>query len=474
MFRKLGIGAFRFFLAGGGLSAGNGRLFAQSAFVGLAVGLVTAAFHWLIDCLDALLLHGVGAHASLLAQGGILRDLATSADWTDPRRWLMFALPALGAMVAALLIKWISPGTHARGTDSAIYVYHRLKCRMSWRIIPVKAVASALVISSGGSAGYEGPMTLIGSACGSNLARLFRWDAATRRRMMVAGLAAGIGALFRAPLAGALFGAEILYSGLDMEYEAILPAFIASAVSYTVYALFFGWAPMFAMPSYAYDDGLRLLPYLLLALVVSVGAKFYIHVFRRVSGAFRHARGPAWGKVAVGGLLTGALGFLFPDVLGTGYDMIRTAFRPDDQALVFGSGAWMAAGLFLAMFVLKVLATSFTVGSGGSGGVFGPALVCGATLSAACGAAFTALFPASFGIHPASVALVGMAGFLAATIRTPLTAVIMVAELSGNHALLLPTMWVCGLAFALNNGWSLYRSQVHSRESSPLIRNVRC
>ncbi len=468
MFRKIGIGAFRFFIAGGGFSAGNGRLFCQSTLVGLAVGLVTAAFHWLIEHLDAWLLCGLAGRPELLEKGGLLRPLVSAADWCDGRRWLLFVLPALGAMLAALLIKWISPGTHARGTDSAIYVYHRLKCRMSWRIIPVKAVASALVISSGGSAGYEGPMTLIGAACGTNLARLFHWDGATRRRMMIAGLAAGIGALFRAPLAGALFGAEILYSGLDMEYEAILPAFIASAVSYTVYAIFYGWAPMFQMPVYVYDDGLRLLPYLLLALVVSIGARFYIHAFRRVSGIFRHVKGTPWMKVAVGGLVTGLLGFLFPDVLGTGYHLIRLAFQPDTAGLFGTSQAWTTAALFFTIFVLKVFATSFTVGSGGSGGVFGPALVCGASLSAACGAAFTAIFPASFGLHPASVALVGMAGFLAATIRTPLTAVIMVAELSGNHALLLPTMWVCGLAFALNNGWSLYRSQVHSRISSPV------
>ena len=451
MLRRSSIAAFRFFLAGGGLSAGNGRLFVQSALVGL-------------------LLHGVGAHASRLAAGGsLLRGLASPADWCDGRRWLLLALPAAGAALAALLIRWISPGTHARGTDSAIYVYHRLKCRLSWRVIPVKAIASALVITSGGSAGYEGPMTLIGAACGTNLARLFHWDAATRRRLMLAGLAAGIGALFRAPLAGALFGAEILYSGFDLEYEAILPAFIASAISYTVYAVFYGWTPLFAMPSYAYDDGLRLVPYLVLALVVSLGAKFYIQTFRSVSGFFRHRGGAPWAKVAVGGLLTGLLGFFFPDVLGTGYDLIRAAFRPDAEVLgVGGGGPWGAAGLFLAAFALKALATSFTVGSGGSGGVFGPALVCGATLSAACGIAFSAVFPASFGIHPASVALVGMAGFLAATIRTPITAVIMVAELSGNHALLLPTMWVCGLAFALNDGWSLYRSQVHSRASSPV------
>ena len=283
MFRKQSIAAFRFFIAGGGLSAGNGRIFVQSALVGILVGLVASAFHWLIDSLDGILLHGVGDHASLLAKGDLMRGVLSPADWCDGRRWLLLVLPALGAVLAALLIKWISPGTHARGTDSAIYVYHRLKCRMSWKVIPVKAVASALVIGSGGSAGYEGPMTLIGAACGITLARIFHWDAVTRRRLMVAGLAAGIGALFRAPLAGALFGVEILYSGLDMEYEALLPAFIASAMSYTVFALFHGWAPLFdSMPPYAYDNILRLLPYLLLAIVVSLGAKFYIRTFRHV------------------------------------------------------------------------------------------------------------------------------------------------------------------------------------------------
>ena len=467
MLRKLGIGAFRFFVAGGGFSAGTVRLFAQAALVGLVVGNVAAGFHWLSMALDKLLLHGVGAQASLLEGGNLLKGLSAE-NFNDPKRWLLLVLPAAGAVLAALLIKWISPGTHARGTDSAIYIYHRLKCRMSWRIIPVKAIASALVIGAGGSAGYEGPMTLIGSACGSNIARWLHWDAATRRRMMLAGLAAGIGAFFRAPLAGALFAVEILYSGFDLEYEAILPSFIASAVSYTTYAYSFGWEPMFTMPVYVYDNGLRLVPYLLLALVVSLGARFYIHTFRRTSEVFRKAKGVPWAKVAVGGILTGTIGFFFPDVLGTGYDLIRVAFRPDAESLVGTAGAGTAAGLFFAIFVLKVLATSFTVGSGGSGGVFGPALVCGASLSAACGAGFAAIFPASMGLHPASIALVGMAGFLAATIRTPFTAVIMVAELSGNHALLLPTMVVCGLAFALNNGWSLYRSQVHDRTKSPL------
>ena len=115
---------------------------------------------------------------------------------------------------------------------------------------------------------------------------------------------------------------------------------------------------------------------------------------------------------------------------------------------------------------MKAVATSFTVGSGGSGGLFAPALVCGGSLGAAVGLFFARVLPPWFNIHPAAFALVGMAGFLASSIRIPITAIVMVAEISGNHGLLLPAMWVCGISFWLNNGWSLYRSQVHCRVAS--------
>jgi CIC family chloride channel protein len=171
-------------------------------------------------------------------------------------------------------------------------------------------------------------------------------------------------------------------------------------------------------------------------------------------------------KVALGGLLTGVIGFFFPDILGSSYSTIQAGL--DSGAHLSGGGVTLAILGFIGFFFLKAIATSFTVGSGGSGGVFAPALVCGGALGAATGLVFARWLPAGFDVHPAAFALVGMAGFLAAAIRIPLTAIVMVAEISGNHSLLLPAMWVCGIAFWLDNGWSLYRSQVHSRESSPV------
>ena len=433
--RALSRRSWKFFLAGDGMSIRTGRYFGESMLVGLLAGFVVAAFRCMIELGHEWLFAGVG---------GI-----------DGRVFL--ALPALGALAGHLLIKRFDSLEHARGTDSAILAYHRRHGYVPPAVIPVKSTASVLTVASGGSAGYEGPVTLLGAACGSLVASWFGLSARARRILMTAGLSAGIAALFQAPLAGAIFGFEILYSSSDVEYEPILPCFIASAISYTIYACFFGWDPLFAMPeAFRYDNALRLLPYFILAVAITFGARFYISFFRATERRFAGLRLPGWAKVVLGGLVTGALGYCLPDVLGTSYPVIARCLDARELTV---------RGLLL-FFFLKVVATSFTVGSGGSGGVFAPAIACGGALGAAVGMVMDALLP-TWGIHPAAFALVGMAGFLASCNRIPIAAVVMVSEISGNHQLLLPAMWVCCISFWLNNGWTLYRSQVHNREASP-------
>ena len=439
MFRRISISSWKFLLAGKGISFRTGQYFVESMLVGLVVGFVVVAFRYMIDFGESLLMGG---------------------SWLAGRRWIMIFLPALGALAGYFLIKRFARLEHARGTDSAIKAYHQHGGYITSTVVPIKSIASVLTVGSGGSAGYEGPVTLIGAACGSVVARTLNLTVRARRILMAAGLAAGIAALFQAPLAGAIFGFEIFYSSSDVEYETVLPCFIAAPISYTIYAYFFGWQPLFSMPSCSYENGLRLLPYFALALVITFGARFYISFFRGTEETFANLRLPGFAKVAIGGLVVGLLGyFVFSGVYGAGYPIIRRCLVEDGNAFVF-----------LAMFFLNVLSTSFTVGSGGSGGVFAPALVCGATLGAATGLFFARVLPASWGVHPSAFALVGMAGFLASSVRIPLTAIVMVAEISGNHQLLAPAMWVCGIAFWLNNGWSLYRSQPHSRETSPVHR----
>jgi CIC family chloride channel protein len=471
MFRRLAKSGWRFLLAGQGLSVRTGKYFGESFLVGLVTGFVVVGFRYMMGFGRELLLEGLGRHhfLSKLTDGAAFVGLYSNDRLLDPRRWLLLVLPSIGALLGYLLIKRFAQVEHARGTGSAVTAYHQQDGYIPGAVIPVKSVASVLTVASGGSAGYEGPVTLIGAACGSLVARWLNLSLRARRILMAAGLSAGISALFQAPLAGAIFGIEIFYSSSDVEYETLLPSFIASAVGYTVYAYFFGWGTLFVMPpDCVYENGLRLLPYFVLALVVTFGVRFYISFFRGTESWFSELRAPGWAKVVMGGLATGLIGFFFPDILGTSYSVIQASFTAGESELFEDFGPLTIAG-FVCFFFMKAIATSFTVGSGGSGGVFAPALVCGGTLGAAVGLFFARVLPPSFGvIHPAAFALVGMAGFLASAIRIPMTAIVMVAELSGNHSLLLPAMWVCGISFWLNTGWSLYRSQPHSRESSPV------
>ena len=463
MIKKISKKGVKFLLAGDGMSIRTGRFLGESILVGALTGLVVVAFHFMIE-------YGSKWIGDYLCSYVALREVPDAPFFsreylggmlTDVRRYVALGLPALGALIGFLLIRRFASLEHARGTDSAILAYHRRHGYVPPAVIPIKSTASVLTVASGGSAGYEGPVTLLGAACGSVMASWFGLSARARRILMCAGISAGIAALFKAPLAGAIFGFEILYSSSDVEYEGILPCFIASAISYTIFGSFFGWDAIFTMSEApSYDNGLRLLPYLFLAVVVTFGSRFYISFFRATERAFGRLKTPLWTKVVLGGLATGAIGFFFPDIYGTSYHVIASTLDHAPGAIAVSS--------CLAFFFAKAIATSFTVGSGGSGGVFAPAIACGGTLGLAVGLVSAQILPADFAVNPSAFALVGMAGFLASCNRIPIAAVVMVAEISGNHALLLPAMWVCGISFWLNNGWTLYRSQVHNRESSPV------
>jgi CIC family chloride channel protein len=455
-FSKVSKRGRKFLFAGKGMSVRTGRFLGESMLVGAVTGLVVVAFKCMIDF----------AHRHF-AEIESRREMV----WSDPARWILFVLPAAGALLGYLLIKRFSKLEHARGTDSAIMSFHKREGYITSTVIPIKPVASVLTVGSGGSAGYEGPVTLLGAACGSAVARTMKIAPRGRRILMAAGLAAGIAALFQAPLAGAIFGFEIFYSSSDIEDETVLPCFIAAAVSYAVYACLIGQSarePLFVLDNqYAFSNGLRLLPYFALAVAVAFGVRFYISFFRFTEKLFERITVPGWAKVVIGGLVTGGIGFFCPDILSTSYSVIEAVFSMQEGITLEGLGSLTAYGLF-ALFILKTVATSFTVGSGGSGGLFAPALVCGAALGAAVGIIFKSILPNAIGVHPQAFALVGMAGFMASALRIPLTAIVMVAEMSGNHQLLLPAMWVCGISFWLNSGWTLYRSQVHAQESSPV------
>lgn len=394
-------------------------------------------------------------------------------DWLRPfvpefRPWLLLVIPTIGGLLSGWLVYTFAPEAEGHGTDSVIAAYHYGQGQIRPRVPLIKIIASALTIGSGGSGGREGPIAQIGAGFGSYLANLLRFSPAERRILMAAGMGAGIAAIFRAPLAGALFAAEVLYWSPEFEPEVILPAALASVVSYCTYGAVFGWQPLFSIPDgLTFHQPLELIPYTALGLAMAILAMLYTRTFYAVGDLFH--RSPLARKLrpAVGAFLTGAAGlalfYLFDQnkavlaVMSFGYGAIQSALTDETN---------MQASLLIAIALGKILTTSLTIASGGSGGVFGPAMVIGGCGGGAIGFWMHKLLPGVVE-HPASYVLVGMAGFFAAAAKTPFSTLIIVGEMTGGYSLIMPTLWVVVISYMVSDEQSIYSSQVESRAKSP-------
>ena len=265
-------------------------------------------------------------------------------------------------------------------------------------------------------------------------------------------MGAGIGSIFHAPLAGAIFAAEVLYSDPEIEAEVLLPATVSSIIAYSVYSSIFGWHHMFIeLSSVGFSSPLELLPYLILAVILALLSHFYIRIFYGINDLFKRLKINRIFKPAIGGFLTGSLGLgmilllndttYIVDIMGGGYGILQEIF--DNGIKNIGIGIILTIGL------LKILTTSFSIGSGGSAGVFGPSMVIGGTIGTSIGFMFQKIMP-SVVLNPVSFTIVGMAGFFAAAANAPLSTIIMVSELTGNYQLLLPTMWVVTIGYFIS------------------------
>ncbi len=383
------------------------------------------------------------------------------------RRWTILVLPALGGLLSGWFVLRLAPEAEGHGTDSAIEAYHFRGGRIRPIVPPVKALAAALVIGTGGSAGLEGPISQIGAGIGSTISRLLRLNAPQRRLLMAAGMAGGVGALFHAPMAGALFAAEVLYRDLDLEYEVLVPSIVASVTAYTVFSSVFGFHPLFQTPDLRFEHPRELLVYLLLALVVAAGSRFYTHAFYGIHDAFHRLRFPRALKPALGGLLTGLVGFFFLPAVGAGYGTVQRALvHGTPLAARFGA---VSFGLLAGVFLIKTMTTAFSVGSGGAGGIFGPAIVVGGALGGATGLVLDGLLP-GWNLSVGSFTMLGMVSFFGCVANTPVSTILMVSEMTGNYHLLVPAMWVCILAYVINRKIRLYRSQLPNRFEAPVHR----
>jgi len=379
--------------------------------------------------------------------------LARSGKAFNP--WMLLFLPAIGGLLSGWLVYTFAPEAEGHGTDAAIEAYHNKGGFIRGRVPIIKTIASALTLTSGGSGGREGPIAQIGAGFGSFLATKLKLSDRERRIMMAAGVGAGVGSIFRAPLAGALFAAEVLYRDPEFESEVIIPAGISSVVAYCLFCLVFGWGSLFESPPFKFQNPLELGPYLVLAIVLVAFSWFYVKAFYGTIDLFhRLKKVPNHVKPAIGGLLTGLIGFYWPQCLAFGYGFAQMALN--NEASIY---------LLITLAVGKILTTSFTIGSGGSGGVFGPSVVIGGALGGVVGKLFHAVIPGVV-TQPGAFVVVGMAGFFTAVSNTPISTIIFVSEMTNSYHLLLPCLAVCSVCYMASRRWTIFDRQVKNKIDS--------
>lgn len=427
------------------------RWIALSSAIGIVSGVGAILFDLIFKLAQHLLLEGIG-HFRPPASGA-----EGGPGYPPEHLWLLPVSLLIGGLISGALVFWFAPEAEGHGTDAVIHAFHHLRGRIRRRVPVIKALSSAITIGSGGSAGREGPIAQIGAGFGSYLAEALKLGDSERRILMMAGVAGGIGSIFRAPLGAALFAAEVLYSEPEFEYLVLLPGLISAIVGYSIYSMYAGWGVLFQVPDLTFHDPRQLLVYVLLGATCGLLGWVYPRIFYGVRDrVFRPLPIPAWLKPATGALALGGIALAFPAALGMGYGYVQQAI--DGQLTI----------RFLVVFTLvKIIATSFTISSGGSGGVFGPSLVIGGALGAAFGQAMQHWAP-GIAPPPAACIMVAMGGFFAGVAKVPFASVIMVMEMTGSYGLLVPSLVTATMAYLfLPITTSLYENQLPTRGDSP-------
>lgn len=453
-----------------------GRTLLHSVLVGAAAGIAGCLFFWLLEAAQRVILEGWAGYTPLLAAG---EALIAESGHVEFRPWMLALLPALGALFAGVIALRFAPETRGGGADAIIEAFHHEGGVVRRRVPLVKAIVSAFTLGFGGSGGREGPIMQIGGAIGSIIGRYLNVNARERRILLVAGLAAGVAAVFRTPLGAALLAVEVLHRD-DFESDALVPSILASVTAYSVFISVFGEATLFAhAPRYPFVPS-HLPLYAVMAVMVSFVAVIFLFVLSRTRGVFERSALPAWSKPALGGLLLGAttvpvIMAIGPIVGGEGRGVGILGGGYGAAQLAITGAAWLPSGwtgvqLLVLLGALKILATSLTIGSGGSAGDFGPCLVIGGIFGGAFGRAANLLLNDPR-IDPGAFALVGMGTFYGGLAHCPVAALVLVCELAGSYDLLVPLMLAEGVAFVTLRHHRLYGSQVNSRRESPAHRD---
>lgn len=351
--------------------------------------------------------------------------------------WMKIVMPALGGLVVGLVISFFASEAKGHGVPEVIQAIALRGGRIRKRVAAAKIFASAVTIGSGGSVGREGPMVQIGSSIGSSVGQFFKIPSVHMRTMVGCGAAAGIAATFNAPIAGVLFALEIIIG--DFGVMQFSPVVLASVTATTISRYYFGNFPHFSIPAYSIVSLWELFFYPLLGILTGLVALAFTKILYWFEDRFEAIPIPDWIKPAIGGGLLGVVFSIYPQVFGVGYGAMNMALNNS-----------MELQLLVVLVFVKILASSLTLGSGGSGGIFAPSLFLGAMTGGAFGMVLHTLLPGQTSL-PGAYALVAMGGVVAGTTYAPITAILIIFEMSGTYSIILPLMLTCITATVMNS-----------------------
>ena len=397
--------------------------------VGTGAGAGAVAFRYLILWCTWLF----SGHADYSAAGHASHPWL---PWLGP--WFVVLAPMVGGLLYGPLIDRFAREARGHGVPEVMLAVAERGGRIRPQVAVVKSLASAICIGCGGSVGREGPIVQIGSALGSSLGQLLRVPESRLRLLVACGAAGGISATFNAPIAGVIFALELILR--DFEAESFGVVVLASVVANVIGRAVFGSAAFLALPPFALTSLREYVLYAGLGLCAALVGVVFIRVLYGVEDlGDRLWRGPEWLRPVAGGGLLGLLLLALPEMYGVGYPVLERAIRGE-----------YVVGVLAVLLIGKIIATSLTIGIGGSGGVFAPSLFMGAMLGTAYGQLMHWAFPGSVG--PAGAyGLVGMGAVFAAAARAPISAVIIIFELTGEYQIILPLMFAVALAAGIGN-----------------------
>ena len=404
-----------------------GKLNVLAAVIGVFGAFIAIAFRWMITAFQEVFFVGGSPMENSLGL------------------WIV-VVPAIGAVFVGVIIYWFAPEVKGAGVADVMRGVVANRARFRARVPALKALASSITLGSGGSGGREGPIVQIGASFASAVGQALKLTSTELRIMVACGAAGAIAATFNTPIAGAVFALELLL--LEFRTRSFIPLIISTVFATLVSRIFLGDYPTFDIVfEYRLENPYELGFYLALGVLAGVGGVLCIKVYYRIEDTFDSISLPMYFKPVLGALFVGAIGLMYPEALGVGYDAVANVLNSSLEA----PSAPMMAIIFLSiLFVLKMLATSLTLGSGGSAGLFGPSLFLGAMLGAALGILVNEVSPfatASYGAY----AMVGMAAVFAATSRATLTAILMLFEMTSAYEIILPLMFACVVADAVSS-----------------------